>query len=337
MAAKNRRKIIIAAAVAAVMIGAAVLVPAYLLNQPRLVAWAVLSVLKQRVHQVVFKEITIESLRWQDFDRLDLNNVRVKFKLNGDSYFVSAGGVHLEGLSTFPFKGRMTADVKSMALVSDRLNCSDISFLSGLYFKGLTYQRMETAFVVSKAEWDQYALKDLKGGIDEKSGRFELIYAQADAYQGRLELSGSFEFSKGMVYDMDLRLKGLHTALLAQANPSFAQLTAVVDGAVKVSEQGRGILIAADLTSQGEGSMKASLLRYLVQYVPQRRQVEELIARDADIGLSRAEAKINSVTPDRISSEIILNSSSLNLNMNVKFDINMDGGIGRLFEQLQGL
>jgi hypothetical protein len=120
----------------------------------------------------------------------------------------------------------------------------------------------------------------------------------------------------------------ISSSLLAQVNPSFAQLTAVVNGNAKIQDlEGTGLLFQADLKAPAGGTMKASLLRYLAQYVPQRRQVEDLIRKDANVQLNKAQMMIKSLDAERISAEVILNSSSLNLNMDVKFDINIEGGI----------
>ena len=81
--------------------------------------------------------------------------------------------------------------------------------------------------------------------------------------------------------------------------------------------------------------MKASLLRYLAQYVPQRRQIEDLIRQDEYVSLDKAQAKITSVSREKLSSDILLNSSSLNLNMEVKFDINVEGGLDHLLEYMR--
>lgn len=78
--------------------------------------------------------------------------------------------------------------------------------------------------------------------------------------------------------------------------------------------------------------MKASLLMFLAQYVPQRQQIEGLIERNELIPLEKAEIIVTSLSSEKISSQVSLKISSINLNMNIKFDFNIEGGLENLLE-----
>jgi hypothetical protein len=327
---KNAKKIIRLTILLCFLLGCLVV---WALGQPKLIADSLLSVLKKHPSAVVFKEINIDSIYWRSWQQVELRNVRIKCKIKGESYLLSSGTIQVEHLKGL-FDGKpLLVYIKNLAVVSDKLNFSDVMMENKFYFQKLRYKRSETSFDMVRAEWNEYVVENVKGNLKDQANLFELSQVEASLYGGEARLTGWASYANTLSYEVDIKLKAVHSTLLAKANPSFAQMTAIVDGRIKLEDpHGQGLMIQADVGSPQGGSMKASLLRYLVQYVPQRKQVEQLIAKDADVDLSKMQFKMVSVGPETISAEVVLNSSSLNLNMDVKFDINMDGGIAGLLE-----
>ena len=328
MAFKVRTRVIVLSILALLLISAAA-TSYYLLNQPKWVADTALFFLKKSSpSNLVFKEITIESLRWDHWQNLSLENIRIKCKVNGESYFISAGQVRLEHLSALLSAEPLLVDVSHMVLVADSLNVSDLQLQAKIYLKSLRYDHADASFYAARVESNQYVLDDLRADVADHHGELTVTRLIGRCYGGALAVQGKVGYLKPQSYRLDIQLKEISSSLLAQANPNFGQLNAVVNGDVKIQDdKGRGLMLQADLKAPSGGSMKASLLRYLAQYVPQRKQVEDLIRQDANVQLNKAQMTILSVDPEKISSEVILNSSSLNLNMDVKFDINIEGGI----------
>ena len=141
--------------------------------------------------------------------------------------------------------------------------------------------------------------------------------------------------AKETAYKLEAHLEHVNTALLAPINPAFSQLMVITNGDLIFNNSPKaGPSLRISLQSPTGGFMKASLLQFLAKYVPQKQQIEELIKNNQEIAVNTAQVEINSISEDKITSNIKLFSSSVNLDMNVKFDINIDGGIWSVFEYI---
>jgi hypothetical protein len=303
------------------------------LQQPRFAANTALYLLKKSHSNIVYKEITVEKIHWFSWDKVDLENVRIKCKINGESYYFSTGKVVIDNVKALVGNAPLLLHINNLAVISDQLNISDIEIQSKIYFEMFHYQRLEVIALMSRLEWNQYLFENVKGLFKDNGHQLNFTDIQAHFYGGNIHLDGWMSYVKEISYHMDIQLNDVNSFLLAKVNPNFGQLTAVIEGTVKLENSKlQGMMIQAALQAPAGGSMKASLLKYLAQYVPQRQQVEDLISKDAQVDLTKIQANVLSLDREKISSEVILNSSSLNLNMDVKFDINIEGGIAGLLE-----
>jgi hypothetical protein len=330
MFAKIAAKIIVSIVLILLVLSATLL---FALNQPRFITDTSLYFLKKSSSNIIFKEITIDKVHWFSWQGVHLQNVRIKCKIKGVSYFFSTGEMTIDHLTALINKTPMNVEIKSLALVSDRLNVSDIHLQGQIYFKMFHYDYLQGALAASQINWGQYLFEGFKGNFNDQNRRFSFSDAQAKVYGGSIEAKGWFKYSNRLSYNVNVQFINVNSALIAQVNPNFEQVTALINGTIIIKDyKKKGFLIESDLHAPLGGSMKASLLRYLAKYVPQRQQVEDLIQKDADVTLSKIQAKVTSIDKEKIISEVILNSSSLNLNMDVKFDIHVEGGIKALFE-----
>ena len=227
------------------------------LGQPKWLAATALKVLnhfQQQDKGVVFKEITMDAVRWHSCNSLTLENLRLRFKAKGSTYFVSTGTVNVDDLQGLIGKTPLKVEVKNLAVVSDSLNISNVVAQGKIYFQQGRYQHMESQLQAAMLEWNEsLSMAGVKGFVNLK----------------------------------------------------------------------QGWLVEADLEAHGGGHMKASLLQYLAQYMPQRQQIEDLINQGKDVDLTQAHFKVISLSNDKLSSQVLLKSAPLNLDMNVTFDINI--------------
>ena len=305
------------------------------MHQPQFLANTALSILKQHPGAVIFKEITLEKVRWLSWNKLTLHNLRVKCKIQGASYFFSAGDVGIDHLNGLIGSQPLNVEVKNLAIVNDALNVSDIQLQGKVYFDWFHYQHAQGLFKASRLEWGKYLLADVQSDFRDHGTYLDFADLQGRFYGGEIHLQGNIHYLPQLIYNVEVKIDQIHSQLMAEANEGFSQLTAVIDGNIQInSPRYHEISLRANLKAPLGGTMKASLLRYLAQYVPQRQQIEDLIRQNAQVPLDKAQANILSIDSENISSEVVLNSSSLNLNMKVKFDIHLEGGLGSLLEYI---
>jgi hypothetical protein len=303
-----------------------------LIQQPKAVADISLYFLKRHPSNVVIKDLKIEKIHWSSWNNVLLENVRLKCKIKGQSYFFSTGNLHIDDVKALFSKGPILLDLHHLVVVSDRLNVSDIEAQGKIFFHLFHYERLEAFIKTPRLEWGHYLIEDLQGRLKDEETHLEFSEVNGRLYSGSMKLQGNLDYTSKASYDFDIHLDHVNSTLMTEANSAFQQVSAIINGEVKI-KQTKGVLsIQSNLDAPLGGSMKASLLRYLARYVPQRQQVEDLIQKDADVSLTKLHGRITSLSKDKLESEVILNSSSLNLNMDVKFSINVEGGIDRLFE-----
>ncbi|MBF0489318.1 MAG: hypothetical protein HQL15_01695 [Candidatus Omnitrophica bacterium] len=332
MPTKNVAKIILVVVILVFLTAISTL--ACVLTQPKYLANTALFFLNKGSSGLVFKEITIEKVHWYAWDRVSLTQLRIQCQIKGVSYLVSTEVVETRYFKEGP-DGSWFVRIKGLDVVSDQLKLLHADAQIKTRFESLRYLNSQITLSASVIDWNRYIIRDIVAQMDYQKGFLVLINGQGNLYGGSMLFRGAAIDHKDLSYYLNIQLKGIDSAIIAEGRPVFEQLTAVVDGDMNMKNlRNQGLLVEAHLAAPAGGSMKASLLRYLAQYVPQRKQVEDLIRKDADVTLSKAQARIISITPEKISSEIILNTSSLNLNLDVKFDINVEGGISGLMGYL---
>ena len=125
-----------------------------------------------------------------------------------------------------------------------------------------------------------------------------------------------------------LRIDGIKTDLSGEVNGT-------VQGDIHLDTQGDRVKdLKARFYMLPQGTIKAELLQYLAQYLPQRQEIEALVRDHADIPLDTAVVAITSVSDRKFLYNINLYAPKLNLKMNVDIDMNMDGNIKDLLGRL---
>ncbi len=269
------------------------------------------------------------------WSKLDLKEIDLKVKFKGIQYVVNCYQIRLSELENLLTKAPVILSVNHADITSSLITISDLQGKTQIFFEHLKYQYSQTDFLADEVKYGQYVMGHIKGNLYNNNKLIFLKSVTGDLYGGDFYAQGSIQYVAPISYNLELKLKKVSSFLLAQVNANFSQLTAVVDGHVKVKSHERsGLLIEADLYAPSGGSMKASLLKFLAQYIPQKQQIESLIEHNEQIILEKAQFKLLSISYNDLSSEVILTSPSINLNMNVKFDIHMDGSLESLLKSL---
>ena len=307
------------------------------INQPKFITKTALYFLNKHHSDVIFKDISIDQLHWNSYEKVSLKNVSIKCKVKGRLYRISIGDLSLDHLSGVLFSSQpLKFNTNNMYVNSADIRASDIQSQGSLYFNSFKYKHLDMFILIPKLEWKQYLFKNFNGNITDNGQSFTFSNVKARSYGGDLRFKGYVKYFESLSYNIEVLFDEVDSSLMTETNSVFTQLTVVIKGAVVITNQNnKGLSIQADFQAPSGGHMKASLLKYLAQYVPQRKQIEDLIIKDADVALDKAQMTIASLNSDKLSTDVFLNSSSLNLNIKVKFDIHVDGGLDRLLRYTQ--
>lgn len=159
---------------------------------------------------------------------------------------------------------------------------------------------------------------------------------KGDFYGGTLEGKAVVRFKPPMSCILDLVLNDIATVQLVKVNAAvFGDVNGIVQGDFHLSAQGERIKsLKAHFHMLPQGTIKAELLQYLAQYLPQRQEIEALIKNNEQVPLDNASVVITSVSDHKFLYNINLYASKLNLKMNVDIDMNMDGNTRDLLRRL---
>lgn len=305
----------------------------FVFNQPRCVEPLIKFVVNRYSSTVKVQQVHIDQLQWSFFRSLFISNLHIDCTLKNETYKLKVTDFSLKGFNGLLLKKPIHLSIKDLDVDSKVITIWGANLDGDLSTNYFSYELLTAFVLIPKLKWKNYVVNNLKGDINDIKGRISFANLQGKFYSGEVILNGWYQYEKPLSYHVQSRLTGVDTALLSEINPAFEQLTAVISGDIQFEDADtKGISIQANLNAPLGGFMKASLLQFLARYIPQRQQIEDLVKHNQQIALNKAQIKIMSLSPEKISSNIKLLSTSINLDMNVKFDINIEGGLNNLLE-----
>lgn len=327
---QHRTKITLAVLALVVMISGAVLVN--LLNSPKWWAGVVKAVInKQPKEQVYCRDLTIDKvgINWRE-GVVSFQGIKIKLKLNGQVYFISLDEVKVSELyEIFKRQASIGYDISHVAIVSDLVNVSELKLKGNLELLSNKVSKYNGLINALSLDLNRIQLTNISTSLSGDLTKARFSQMSFNCYKGQVNADMQIGFSHEMTIGTNAQLKNIDVEALTYLNPEFfSQIQGLVDGRIQVTIQDtkitafRGMLFAPK-----GGVIKASLLKELAQYMPQRRMIEELIAQNKKVPVNQAQVETVSLNDEKFSSQIKLFSSELNLDMNITADINVEGGL----------
>ena len=96
--------------------------------------------------------------------------------------------------------------------------------------------------------------------------------------------------------------------------------------------------LKADLDIPKGGTLKASLLSFIMAYLPQstqKKELEALMGSEGHIPFEKGFLLVRSLNDETLAAEIGLKSEKFNLDIDVTVDINLEGGLQNLLGYLK--
>jgi hypothetical protein len=262
----------------------------------------------------------------------------------------------LEGIKCVVQVGQETyaVQLKSLAWAlggdepSVKLDIQDISFTSSLAMMRGGQARIEFDLKEGRRE-------SLKGEVSALSMNllgyhatdiYAAIVGQGDELRGE-NLKASFYGGtiKGQIlldsqpnfpYSIHLEFTHVDLKALEDVNQSvFSKLQGDLQGRIEARGDRGGInLINSSLEVPSGGQLKASLLRHLINYIPQsaqKNELETLMTVDGDVPFEAASLHVKNLSREKLMMDIDLSSQQFNLKLDVQLEVNIEGGFGRFF------
>ncbi len=304
-------------------------------QSPRVWEKVLLQLGNNRWPDIAIKSIAIEQVHLSRQGTLTITRLNARLKFKGSTYYLSTGHIQLSGLWGF---SNLPLEIKHLALVSDAVNVSDLSLNGYAQFEGFNFKQLDAVLTAAAIEYDKYLLADISTKLQADIKQVTGSDFKAGLYKGNLNGQIRLEYLPQLTYYVDMALAGVDIEELTKALPALSSMKGVVYGSIKLWAQADQLIeLKAQFNQPKGGQIKAELLSYLAQYIPQRQQIEALIKDKADIFLDRADMSVSSLSDKKLAAQIKLLSAKLNLDMNVTIDINIDDGLLSLLSNLKQL
>lgn len=261
--------------------------------------------------------------------------VAIKLKISSVSYFLSVGKCRIENiLALLNPKAILNVDVNHLALVSDSVNASDVGFEGKVILVNRAFDSYEGNIETPSLMYNQVAITDLRALIHGDSQTVKISKIDNHFYGGKVLGDVLIGLGEDNNLSVNINFNGVDLSLMEPINQEvFSQMHGLIDGQVQLtSKQGHVTAFRGRAIAPKGGIIKAELLKFLAQYVPQRAQIEALIAQQQMVPLDKAQLETVSFNDEKFASQIRLFSSQLNLDMNITLDINIDGGFKALMK-----
>ena len=178
----------------------------------------------------------------------------------------------------------------------------------------------------SEAVFDKYTLTHVQVPLSWHDAHWSSGSWSADFAEGALKGEMSIVPSKDKAYyRVNVSAVRIHTQSLAVANPGvFGQITAELNGRASFEGEGQKITTAhGQFSAVPGGVMKAKILSYIAQYVPQHKALAELISQNADVPLDQGDIGFDAASGQQWRTHVKVLSKAVNLDINVDMDINV--------------
>ncbi len=288
---------------------------------------------------VQVSKLTIGSahVSWQS---IELSQLTGRIKVGNDSFYVSAGTISLDDWRAVLRGGANKGHAGHVSIVGDKLSVSELAADLGFDWKPLRLEKVMGAVKAVDLTFEKYEFAGINMPVEWKDGIFTSKTLSGKLAEGVFGGEIMVVPEPDLKYSMDIRVDGLNTAgLPADSESLLGQVKAHLSGTVSFRGKGSSLTSATgSFTSAEGGAMKAKLLGYIVQYVPQLHQVlEDLIKEDGDITLDQGGISFNSLSQKKWQTKVKLYSKKINLDLNLDADINFDTSVNKWFKRLHRL
>ncbi|OGX07044.1 MAG: hypothetical protein A2Z88_03050 [Omnitrophica WOR_2 bacterium GWA2_47_8] len=265
----------------------------WILNSSGLTSRIVPFLINRQFKDIKINGLSIAQQRFIFPDRLELKDIKMKASRSGEPVVIEDADVEI-----------------------------DLSALSGSFF-------------VSQGQYSNYKATDIKGVFNKSGLKFTIAPLTAKLYGGTIAAEIVLAYSKDFPYSINLKAKEIGMLELEEINQAvFSNMKGKADADLHIVGTAGGITnVSGSVWSPKNAQIKAVLLKPLLDYIPQSTQKKELdllIKEQGNIPLETAVLKIENYEDEKLATRVDLKSEKFNLDIGVKLDLNIEGGMKNL-------
>jgi len=298
---------------------------------------------------VVFKMVSpsLKGIQVRRFETLSQNfnfphqlifeGVRVDLENKNDSYAVDCHYLHGENQSIITFPPRLIrlhAEGCNVHANDWSVEGMDLSLWIHLKAKGL--EQITGEVKISQVRWGPYELNNAGTKVTFQDNTVTLKEMFAYLYGGGIQGTISLDNQSGFPYMVDIALTDVDLKRLGAIQNNFlAQVQGRADGHCSIKGKLDEIeSLEGNLGIVDGGQMKAAWLSFIPSQLPpnsvQRKDLEQLIKADGDFPFEKFLVNSKSITDEKMTTEVKIESKRFNLNLDYTIDTNIEGGLGNL-------
>ena len=223
-------------------------------------------------------------------------------------------------------------DLNGMDLKSEGSNIEDADITleqeQGYNFKG--------SLKVSRIDVQGVIAKDTTSKINISQEKIELSDINLETCDGFVKGNADVYLNKPD-FKINLQLEGLNSAMLEHIYPPvLSNVKGKVSGNIFLNGLAGGIEnIECDFNMNQGSELNAVLLAALMAYIPDQAKTDKLInaiKRGELFAGDKGQVRVYNENDQSLSSNILLQSKEMNLDVNVTVDFNIEGGIRNLLK-----
>ena len=270
--------------------------------------------------------------RWS-LDRIEFEEFKFTWVNSQGRYDIAGKRLEAGDLLNALRKGKAVAvQLTGLGLRSPELVVEDADVGLAWDVSALSDPDLTGRVQIAELKQGDYRLTDISARVTGDLPQVKLTDLQADFLGAQLQGEISLETKEQISYSMHIKIRELDLREMQQFNREiFSKVKGRVIGEIAMSGNDSEVRsLSADFSADQGGQIKASLLSYLMPYIPanssQRKDLEKLIKADGDVPLNQAEFEIRNISDDALSGRVRLLSERFNLDVDVAVDVNIDGG-----------
>lgn len=272
-------------------------------------------------------------------DTFMMEDVELTFRRDR-TYTVRFQRFHVDGGEAYLSPARnIKFNIKGLSVSSDQLELRDAAASLTM---PLSTRVARGPVSVSSFTFDPYQVTDLKARAVVSGEEIELNDITAEGYGGRVQGQVILDLEPQVPFLAQVNFEGVELSEMQDVHPEFfSKLAGPVNGRmILLGETGHLRSLDVDLKTVGGGKVSASVLKRLIEYIPdgfQQQQFEAIDAAGGNVLLETAEVKIKSVSEEQVKADILFASRQLNVKVDLTLDLNIEGGLKNMLGLLEKL
>jgi len=290
---------------------------------------------------VELKSFDYKTRSFHLWDEIAFQDVRMVFK-NGkttEQFFVPSLVVKSDR-ALWKNDKKITISVDQGAVEMENLKVKGIGLNLILDSQRNIPMRLQGNLKAASVDFAPYRLEELSTLLEGTEGQINFKNVLVRCYGGNIRGEISFDNPSMLEYRVYLQLSGIDLKeMRAISNKAFSLVEGRLDGEMRESGAGNKVdSFTANLNVREGGKLKAYLLTWVIDYIPQsvqRKDLEKLIKTESYIPIDKAVIQIKSLGEYQLTTVTNLKSDKFNLDLNLTEDINFDTPLGNLIKKIK--